>query len=142
VSLIPRYKINTLWGWFGFVQDNENGKFCEYRDYIKLKAEYERLQKSYAFQTVIPGDVYAKLKVENERLQSEVSRLNMEESKLLTFTETLEGEIDQLKKENERLRKDLDYVLDDWGCFKVGHSGGSGIDSVFKAWLYAKGVQS
>ncbi len=48
----------------------------------------------------------------------------------------------KLQAENERLRKDLDYVLDDWGCFKVGHSGGNGIDSVFKAWLYAKGVQS
>jgi hypothetical protein len=47
----------------------------------------------------------------------------------------------KLKAENERLRMDLDYVLDDWGCFKVGHSGGSGIDSVFKAWLYAKGGQ-
>lgn len=33
---IPRYKINILWGWFGFTQDDENGKFCEYRDYVRL----------------------------------------------------------------------------------------------------------
>jgi len=50
--------------------------------------------------------------------------------------------VDELQSENERLRKDLDYVLDDWGCFKVGHSGGSGIDSVFKRWQAAKWVQS
>lgn len=55
---------------------------------------------------------------------------------------TMNKQAERLQAENERLRKDLDYVLDDWGCFKVGHSGGNGIDSVFKAWLYAKGVQS
>jgi hypothetical protein len=49
--------------------------------------------------------------------------------------------ITQLRDENERLRKQLDYVLDDWGCFKNGHSGGHGIDSVFQEWLAAKGVQ-
>ena len=44
MSDIPRYKINILWGWQGFVQDDENGKFCEYRDYLKLKAELNRLK--------------------------------------------------------------------------------------------------
>ena len=43
---IPRYKINILWGWYGFWQDDENGKFCEYRDYARLKAEVERLRKA------------------------------------------------------------------------------------------------
>ena len=36
VVSVPRYKINILWGWFGFTQDDENGKFCEYRDYVRL----------------------------------------------------------------------------------------------------------
>ena len=46
MNSIPRYKINILWGWYGFTQDNESGKFCEYRDYVKLKAENERLRKA------------------------------------------------------------------------------------------------
>ena len=41
---IPRYKINALWGWWGFVQ-NEKGKFCEYRDYVKLEAENKLLKE-------------------------------------------------------------------------------------------------
>ena len=111
MSLVPRYKINTLWGWFGFVQDNENGKFCEYRDYVKLQAENGRLRHEQKMRAI---PVEAKLM----------------------------DRVAALQAENERLRKDLDYVLDDWGCFKVGHSGGSGIDSVFKRWQAANGGQS
>ncbi len=54
----------------------------------------------------------------------------------------LRREVAELETENQRLRTQLDYVLDEWGAFKAGQSGGHGIDSVFKAWLASKGVQS
>jgi hypothetical protein len=54
----------------------------------------------------------------------------------------LRHEVAELDDENKRLRKELSYVLDEWGSFKAGHSGGHGIDSVFNEWLAAKGGQS
>jgi hypothetical protein len=42
---IPRYKPNPLW--FGMpILDAKDGKLCEYRDYVKLKAQVERLTKA------------------------------------------------------------------------------------------------
>ena len=40
---IPRYSPNPLWFAIPIVDDKE-GKLCEYRDYLKLEAENERLQ--------------------------------------------------------------------------------------------------
>ena len=40
---IPRYKPNPFWIGMPIVDDKE-GKLCEYRDYVKLKAENARLQ--------------------------------------------------------------------------------------------------
>jgi len=42
---IPRYKPNPLW--FGMpILDDKDGKLCEYRDYVKLQAQVERLTKA------------------------------------------------------------------------------------------------
>jgi hypothetical protein len=40
---IPRYNPNPLWWWIPFV-DSKEGKFCEYRDYVKLEAENAKLR--------------------------------------------------------------------------------------------------
>jgi hypothetical protein len=40
---IPRYNPNPLWWWIPFV-NNKEGKFCEYRDYVKLEAENAKLR--------------------------------------------------------------------------------------------------
>jgi len=40
---IPRYSPNPLWFAIPIVDDKE-GKLCEYRDYLKLEAENERLK--------------------------------------------------------------------------------------------------
>jgi len=92
---------------------------------------------------------YAALQAENERLREktnyeksflmETDRLHAEFKKVL-FDQVVNKNA-LLEAENERLRTNLDYVLDDWGHFKAGHSGGHGIDSVFKAWLAAKETQ-
>jgi hypothetical protein len=65
---IPRYKINPL---FGYLKDAKDGKFCEYRDYLKLEAENASLKAevhrmaSFTTRTIIP----------NEELQAQVKRL-------------------------------------------------------------------
>jgi hypothetical protein len=71
----------------------------------------------------------------NENLKAEVSRLEMEESKLLTFTETLEGEIEALIKAGDKMYR------------YVGKSAEHGLqvdkhDKSKQEWMNAKGVQS
>jgi hypothetical protein len=41
---IQRYNPNPLWWWVPFV-NNKEGKFCEYRDYVKLEAENKLLKE-------------------------------------------------------------------------------------------------
>lgn len=40
---VLRYNPNPLWWWLAF-QTHDEGKFCEYRDYVKLEAENARLK--------------------------------------------------------------------------------------------------
>lgn len=43
MSFPIRYKVNVLWGWLGFTSDPE-GKFCEYREYSKLKYKCDQIE--------------------------------------------------------------------------------------------------
>lgn len=48
MSDIPRYRPNPGWFWWRFCfWDDPKGKFCEYRDYEKLKAEFEFSKTNY-----------------------------------------------------------------------------------------------
>jgi hypothetical protein len=70
MSDIPRYKINPL---FGYLKDAKEGKFCEYRDYLKLEKECTFLKDtvSNCMKAVIVREAEnARLKVEVERLRA------------------------------------------------------------------------
>jgi hypothetical protein len=88
---IPRYKINPL---FGYLKDAKEGKFCEYRDYLKLEAENARLKAevhrmaSFTTRTIIP----------NEELQKQVERLTDNYNRLLVHCEALEQDIEEGNK--------------------------------------------
>jgi hypothetical protein len=96
------------------------GNWVGYAEYAALQAEVE------------------KLKTERDHYQWASTNDGIACNERARENQDLENQINALKAENEGLRTNLDYVLDDWGHFKAGHSGGSGIDSVFKAWLAAK----
>ena len=51
---ILRYNPNPLWWWLAF-QTHDKGKFCEYRDYVKLEAENARLKAEVERLTAIVG---------------------------------------------------------------------------------------
>lgn len=86
---IPRYKINPL---FGYLKDSKEGKFCEYRDYLKLEAENARLKAevlrmaSFTTRTIIP----------NEKLEAECTRLKDEVERLTKAGDAFEKEFDYL----------------------------------------------
>ena len=65
---IPRYKINPL---FGYLKDAKEGKFCEYRDYLKLEKECSLLRDtiSNCMKAIIAREA------ENARIKAEVERL-------------------------------------------------------------------
>jgi hypothetical protein len=67
---IPRYKINTLWGFWGFVQDNKEGKFCEYRDYVRLQREMDKQR----LVLVSHHDYAIRLETENQKLKEELKK--------------------------------------------------------------------
>jgi hypothetical protein len=118
------------------------GNWVPYADYAALKAETVRKLEA----AIPPVEAYiGKLEAEVERLTKERDHYQWASTndgiacnERARENQELENQIDELKAENERLRTNLDYVLDDWGAFKAGHSGGSRIDFVFKAWLAAK----
>jgi hypothetical protein len=72
MSDIPRYSANPLWFPWSFV-DNPLGKFCEYRDYVKLQAENGRLRHEQKMRAIPVEaklmDRVAELQAENERLR-------------------------------------------------------------------------
>ena len=65
---IPRYKINALWGYWGFIQDDQNGKFCEYRDYEKLAADAVRDARTIGEQAAEIENLKAELKFAEDRM--------------------------------------------------------------------------
>jgi hypothetical protein len=97
MSDIPRYSANPLWFPWSFV-DNPLGKFCEYRDYVKLQAENGRLRHEQKMRAI---PVEAKLMDRVAALQAENERLRA--SSFVTAVSSEEYE--KLKAENERLRK-------------------------------------
>ena len=67
---IPRYKINPF---FGYIKDAKEGKFCEYRDYLKLEKEcsFHKDYVSNCMKAVFTRDEeIARLKDEIEQLQN------------------------------------------------------------------------
>ena len=72
---IPRYKINPL---FGYLKDSKEGKFCEYRDYVRLQAENEYLKRQVKVSehnSECFGLLMEKEISNNLRLKAEVERL-------------------------------------------------------------------
>lgn len=121
MSDIPRYSANPLWFPWCFV-DNPSGKFCEYRDYVKLQAENGRLRHEQKMRA-IPFeaqlfDRLQELKSENERLQKELElekenkrrqyEARVEMGKKIQFWSDdrvrIIKELSDLYSENERLR--------------------------------------
>jgi hypothetical protein len=111
---IPRYKINALWGYWGFLQDDLNGKFCEYRDYVKLeaenarlKAEVERLTKQNALAT--PRHLIASQDIKT--LREQIEELKLENSQYEEHHKYGQNVIASLRAEVERLTKAGDNLV-------------------------------
>lgn len=105
---IPRYKINPL---FGYLKDAKEGKFCEYRDYLKLEKECTSLKDtvSNSIKAVIAREA------ENARLKEQVRYFAIEakdfESKWLMVLEDnarIKGDYNRLLIHCEALEQDID----------------------------------
>ncbi len=138
MSQPKRYSIR---GFSAALVEEDNGVMIKYSDYELLRQEFSLLAEE-RYTTI------RTLELENQRLKTERDHYQWASTndgiacnERAKENQDLENQIADLKAENDRLRTNLDYVLDDWGHFKAGHSGGSGIDSVFKEWLAAKQTQ-
>jgi len=101
---IPRYKINPL---FGHLKDDNGGKFCEYRDYLKLESENARLAADLNNCRIALRVKYE----ENARLNAEVRDLAISNAVLRDDNEKLKAEVERMTKAVEGQTIDASYVL-------------------------------
>jgi chromosome segregation ATPase len=100
---IPRYKINPL---FGYLKDAKEGKFCEYRDYLKLEKECSFLKDtiSNCMKAVISkDDECTRLKAEVERLTQLNDTLALRYDATKSMLDGCAKEIEEMEAEVERL---------------------------------------
>jgi cell division protein FtsB len=88
---ILRYNPNPLWWWLAF-QTHDKGKFCEYRDYVKLEAENARLRAEV--------DAWKDMVADSGVACNERARENQD----------LKNQIERLKAEVERLKEGNEYL--------------------------------
>jgi hypothetical protein len=74
MSQIPRYSPNPLWWWFAF-KDNPNGKFCEYRDYLRLEMRHAQAYADWQEKLYFVEKDYQAV-IRNHR--AEIDRLKVE----------------------------------------------------------------
>jgi hypothetical protein len=100
---IPRYKINPL---FGYLKDAKEGKFCEYRDYLKLEKECSFLKDtiSNCIKAVISKEA------ENARLKAEVERLREFTTRTIIPNEELQAQVERLTADIEQLQNRCDFL--------------------------------
>lgn len=109
--------------------DNKDGKFCEYRDYVKLEAkmklEMEILQSEVEFwksASTDNGIACNQRANENQGLENEIARLKTELTDLKSTADRFKAEVDSLmtnptsrllraeREENARLTKSGDAM--------------------------------
>lgn len=142
MKFIPRYKINVLWGWWGFVQDNANGKFCEYRDYERLFNETKdyrsRIDSLRDENNELRREIY-KLRSDLEQEQLSHFKMNLHLESLGYFgfypkAEKVLNDLEKVRKHNKSLIEAGNALL------KIAYAAGDGEGRVekFDAWRKAR----
>lgn len=142
MKFIPRYKVNALWGWWGFLQDDLYGKFCEYRDYERLYEKHSGSQSKIDSLTNENGELRReiyKLRTVLEKEQLSRYKLNLHLESLGYFgfypkAEKVLNDLEKVRKQNKALIEAGNDLLN------IAYAAGAGEGRVekFDAWRKAR----